>query len=86
MLVFYAAYGEERLVPHQAWIERYALLELDLRILWGGRRVRIPKRPKRGDTEPLVRAALKSGARIADIPGAIGVSRATVYRILNRRN
>lgn len=82
--MLYGSFKDSPLVPHSAWVDRYAELERDMWRLWGGRRIRVHSRSKRIDPEKSVRAALLKGVKISDIPATTGVSRATVYRILKR--
>ena len=53
---------------------------------WGGRSVRVHKRRKVRAARERVREVLSEGVAIKDIPGLIGISRATVYRILEQKN
>lgn len=53
---------------------------------WGGRQVRVHAREKVLDPVGKVGRELQKGTPISKIPGIVGVSRATVYRILRRNS
>lgn len=92
-----ATYGQQLYEAHFRSAESHPLLnaniQLDLNLInmefihqWGGREIRIPKRQKVRDVRPRVRKALAEGVPMADIAKKIGISRATLYRIMKEKN
>lgn len=62
------------------------LIMMELIHQWGGRDPYIPNRRKIRNMREQVREALAQQIPIEDIPKKIGVSRATVFRILKEKN
>lgn len=67
------------------WSRLYGVLELELARNWGGRRVRIPARWKAANPAGKVAAGLRNGLPLDEVFAKAGVSRATGYRILKRK-
>lgn len=67
------------------WSKYYGLLESDLAKQWGGRKVRFSVRPKNGHAAGRIAEGLRLGMPIDDAFRYAGVSRATGYRILKRK-
>lgn len=85
-----AAYGRPFLKDpapesQQTWDWLCTLIDEELALQWGGRRVRIKKKQTVPDSVGKVERALKSSIPIEQIAAEIGISRATVYRILKRK-
>lgn len=69
-----------------AWGAVFTAMVSELRHQWGGRTIRVPKRPKSLlSPEYLVKIELLNGTPIKDIPAKTGLSRASVYRHLKKR-
>lgn len=64
----------------------HALLEREISTQWGGRKIRVPMRRKQVDPQAQIEAALSSGMSLPDAFAKAGVSRATGYRILNKKS
>lgn len=62
-----------------------SLLQGEISVHWGGRRVRLSIKPKTKNPLGVVSRLLAAGTPIADIPRLSGVSRATVYRVMGKR-
>lgn len=69
----------------QLWDWLCTLIDEELALQWGGRRVRIKKKQPVPDPLGKVELALQSSIPIEQIAAEIGISRATVYRILKRK-
>ena len=61
------------------------LIKEEISNQWGGRRVRISKRAKIRNTRGMVEAELQKQTPIELIPEIVGVSRATLYRMLRKK-
>lgn len=70
---------------HQAWQHVCTLIDDELALQWGGRRVRIKKKNPVSDPQGKVARALQKNVPIEKIPAQTGLSRATVYRMLKRK-
>ncbi len=69
-----------------AWSAVFAAMVSELRHQWGGRTIKVHKRPKSLQSpEYLVKTELLNGTPIKDIPAKTGLSRASVYRHLKKR-
>lgn len=62
------------------------LIDIELAIRWGGRGPYVHKRAKVGNVRQKIREALANGIAVESIAGHVGVSRATVYRVLKEKN
>lgn len=67
------------------WRAMYAILEREQADKWGGRRVRISVRPKKRNSTEKIAQGLRAGLPLDDVFSKAGVSRATGYRILRRK-
>jgi hypothetical protein len=87
VVIFRRQFEADKTAPIESWAQHYRMLERSMQNLWGGRRVRVHVRAKTL-TKParLVADALSQGILIPDIPSVTGLSRATVYRLLKRKD
>ena len=67
------------------WRALYEILDRQLAENWGGRRVRISVRPKKRNPTEKIAQGLRAGLPLDDVFSRAGVSRATGYRIIRRK-
>ena len=83
----FSVYGPLNADQRLLWNDLYeGLIAFSISTYWGGRKIRVPMRRKVSDPQVQIEAALREGSTFADAFKRAGVSRATGYRILNKKS
>lgn len=83
--VFLSVFPEPSEAQRQSWANLLACLTVEVSIRWGGRNVRIAKRRKLFNVRAKVTSLLRTGTPLEEIPSKVGISRATLYRVLKQK-
>lgn len=84
--IFSACCPSPTIRQQSAWTSIRRLMVKETLSQWGGRKIRLHKRRKVRNRDERIAAELLKRTPIQEIPGIVGVSRATLYRLLKKKN